>query len=250
MRGNDRAGIECMSLSSALVVDVMTPLEDVFALPAAGTTLDKQTLARITGSGKTRIPVYTGADASSSKAFLRTSQLITLNPEDATPLESLPLYKPIWVAPDHSLFDLLNDFQNGRTHMAFVSRRPDLSSRCSLTDEISLPKGSSSCVGLITLEDIMEEILTEEIYDEADRDRAAQTIRGWLTGIIKQRRVPPPALGRERSKSLKEASARARLQEGSLKEMRSQSLKVGAPGSPLAEPLLTDAERSMPGNAP
>jgi len=219
-----------MSLSSALVLDVMTPKEDIFSLPAAGTVLDRSTMERIKASGTSRIPVYTGADVSSAYAYLRTSQLITLNPEDATPLESLHLYQPIWVAPDHSLFDLLNDFQAGRTHMAFVSRRPELSREASSTGV--RPSGSSGCVGLITLEDIMEEILTEEIYDEADREKASQTIRGWLTSMIKQRRVAPAAsrrTGRSPSdrSTPKEASGRRTGRSASERSRRSVASVVG-----------------------
>lgn len=81
------------------------------------------------------------------------------------PVSSLRAHAPVWVGPEDSLFALLNTFQQGHAHMAFVSRQPDLA-RQAIPARGEWPKGKSACIGVITLEDIIEEILTEEIYDE------------------------------------------------------------------------------------
>ena len=60
--------------------------------------------------------------------------------------------------PGDSLFKLINEFQTGSCHMAFVAHDP-----AAARQAISMgqpPQGRGSAIGIITLEDIIEEILT------------------------------------------------------------------------------------------
>ena len=45
--------------------------------------------------------------------------------------------------------------------MSFVSRNPELSREAVANNEI--PSGSAACIGVITLEDLIEEILMTEV---------------------------------------------------------------------------------------
>jgi len=153
-----------LSLSTKLVVDVMVPLEAVYALPAQA-RMDHAIMRDLLTRGHSRVPVYWGPEASSISSFLHVKDHLMLNPADAVPISSLRAHAPVWVGPEDSLFALLNTFQQGHAHMAFVSRHPELA-RLALPARGEWPKGKSSCIGVITLEDIIEEILTEEIYDE------------------------------------------------------------------------------------
>ena len=52
-----------------------------------------------------------------------------------------------------SCLDILNFFQEGKSHMVLVSEYPG---------------GDSGALGVVTLEDVIEELIGEEIIDESD----------------------------------------------------------------------------------
>ena len=55
---------------------------------------------------------------------------LLLDPDDATPVRQLALRRPIAVTPATSIFDALNLFQTGRSHMALVSDDAPLLEQC------------------------------------------------------------------------------------------------------------------------
>lgn len=104
--------------------------------------LDYETLGHVVRSGHSRIPVYQMVevpDIDFSTATigptktklvkkilgsLLVKSCVLLDPEDATPLATIPINAMPSVPFDEPLTNMLNVFQEGRSHMAIVSRRP------------------------------------------------------------------------------------------------------------------------------
>ncbi|KAF9574225.1 hypothetical protein EC968_007149 [Mortierella alpina] len=141
-----------LDLKEKSVAAVMTPLEDVFTL-SEDAILDEHLMEEIVSAGYSRIPIYRHDDPTNFIGMLLVKRLITYDPEDHIPVRQFTINSLPEAAPNTSCLDILNFFQEGRSHMAIVT---------------SEPGGFGLPVGVITLEDVIEELLGEEIVDESD----------------------------------------------------------------------------------
>ncbi|KAL4071951.1 hypothetical protein V8B97DRAFT_1941719 [Scleroderma yunnanense] len=121
-----------LDLQEKVVKQAMTPIEDVFML-SIDSTLDYELLKKICLTGHSRVPVYEEVEVAvdSSGRLERVKKIIgillvkhcvLLDPNDAIPLRKLPLNKVPFVPNNESLLRILDRFQEGRSHMAIVSR--------------------------------------------------------------------------------------------------------------------------------
>lgn len=133
--------------------EIMKPRVDITALELAD---DYQTVRRtIIESGFSRIPVYE-EDIDNIRGTLYVKDLLPyLDREES--FDWRPLVRKPYFVPGHKkINDLLAEFQSNKVHMAIV------------VDEYG------STLGLVSLEDIIEEIVGE-ISDESDNDESFYT---------------------------------------------------------------------------
>lgn len=145
-----------LSMRDKKVRDICTPISKVYSLDIKG-AMDDHTMEEILNSGHSRIPVHE-QHKSNLLGVLLVKKLIKLDPEDCIPINSIFERKgrdlPS-IQENVQLFDLLNQFQNGRSHMCKV---------------IDASENYGEVIGIITLEDVIEELIQEEILDETDLD--------------------------------------------------------------------------------
>ncbi|KAI0688488.1 hypothetical protein C8T65DRAFT_721507 [Cerioporus squamosus] len=145
-----------LDLQEKVVRQAMTPIKDVFML-SIDAKLDYETLRKVCLTGHSRIPVYeeveipvprllakvnigeADLDAAASRlsldghlqhtqkvkkiiGILLVKQCVLLDPNDATPVRKIPLNKVPFVPNNEPLLGILDKFQEGRSHMAIVSR--------------------------------------------------------------------------------------------------------------------------------
>ncbi|XP_075790575.1 LOW QUALITY PROTEIN: metal transporter CNNM1 [Pelodiscus sinensis] len=149
-----------LELRTKAVEDVLTPLADCFLL-RSDAVLDFATVSEILRSGYTRIPVYEGERRDNIVDLLFVKDLAFVDPDDCTPLQTVTRFyrRPLhWVFNDSRLDTLLEEFKKGKSHLAIVQR----------VNNEGEGDPFYEVMGIVTLEDVIEEIIKSEILDETD----------------------------------------------------------------------------------
>ncbi|GBG66629.1 hypothetical protein CBR_g66765 [Chara braunii] len=198
-----------LDLTGKIAKEAMTPIESMFSLDV-NSRLDRDVMNQILRRGHSRIPVYSGSPKNII-GLLLIKNLLLINLDEGVPVSAVAIRRMPRVYEDVPLYDMLNEFQKGGSHMAVVvSKKPmrsivdaNIGERMREAKEVSLtPKGekkegsqtwnklmelkrpasetkerkwvvdswedNEEVVGIITLEDVIEELLQEEIVDETD----------------------------------------------------------------------------------
>ena len=174
-----RAMRGALHVSERTVVDVMTPLANVFSLPI-DRPLDRATVDVLVARGHSRVPLHEPGDSTALRSMLVVKMLLLREPGDERPARDIP---PVAVRPlprmgaSTPLYDALNIFQAGGAHMALVLDDTQIAGRAggnagagseAQTPPPRAPPSDGAVLGIITLEDVLEELLLEEIVDETD----------------------------------------------------------------------------------
>uniref|UniRef100_H3A441 Metal transporter n=1 Tax=Latimeria chalumnae TaxID=7897 RepID=H3A441_LATCH len=148
-----------LELRTKTVEDVMTPLRDCFMITCEA-ILDFNTMSEIMESGYTRIPVFEG-ERSNIVDLLFVKDLAFVDPDDCTPLKTITKFysHPLhFVFNDTKLDAMLEEFKKGKSHLAIVQR----------VNNEGEGDPFYEVLGIVTLEDVIEEIIKSEILDETD----------------------------------------------------------------------------------
>lgn len=135
-------------LRDTLAKEIMTPLTDIVCAPETATI--PALIDLIVKEGFTRVPIYAG-NPDRIVGILHAKDLLRYVADGDHTLSLDTINQPLFILENHPIGQLLRDFKAKQVHMAIV------------TDEFG------SVRGLVTLEDVLEEIVGE-INDEYDTD--------------------------------------------------------------------------------
>ena len=140
-----------MSIGDRIVREAMTPRPDIAALPADTAPADAATF--LLEHGYSRVPIYQGSIDHITRIVYAKDLMAEMLTGGSRPIAEIGR-EPILVPESKLIDDLLHELRRSRVHMAIV------------LDEYG------GTAGLITLEDILEEIVGEiaDEYDPAGAD--------------------------------------------------------------------------------
>ncbi|XP_012079460.1 DUF21 domain-containing protein At2g14520 [Jatropha curcas] len=215
-----------LELTEKTAKDAMTPISETFSVDM-NAKLDSALMKLILEEGHSRVPVY-HEHPKNIIGLILVKNLLTIHPEDEIPVKNVTIRKIPRVSERMPLYEILNEFQKGHSHMAVVIKKHNdkeqstgdsifngrdvkvdidgqqkkslksnnrsfkkLKSETNIQrvnssknkkwangvhsevlhiDEVPLPRFTEEgeAIGIITLEDVIEELLQEEIFDETD----------------------------------------------------------------------------------
>lgn len=138
-----------LQLSEKRVRDIMTPIKKVYWL-SHDSIIDAAMIDEIKAAGRSRIPIFNKSHTHCYGVVLM-KDMVDINFDD-TPVavQALPIYPSKNVGAMTALDTLFRKFIGAQSHLLPVER----------DDKI---------VGIVTIEDLLEEIIGHEIRDESDR---------------------------------------------------------------------------------
>ncbi|ESL12140.1 hypothetical protein TRSC58_00098 [Trypanosoma rangeli SC58] len=153
--------VGAMELHEKTVMDVVTPISEVLMLEASE-PVNEEMIQLISERGHSRIPVYQRRK-NNIIGVLFAKDLLMVDPRENTPVILLMKFynRRCHIVPSETkLISMLKYFQTGRSHIALVQ---EVQQR---------PYGDPyyEVKGLVTMEDVIEELIHSEIFDEYDVD--------------------------------------------------------------------------------
>jgi len=154
-----------IDLKTKIVKDKITLLSECFMLEM-NQVLNSETIQKIIAAGHSRIPIYSGY-RENVVGMILTKSLILIDPQDELPISKANIIRVPMLQASMPLYDILDIFQKGHSHLAFAVSDVD----------------NVTPLGIITLEDVIEELIQEDIIDETERDKVIQNEEEEATPI-------------------------------------------------------------------
>eukprot|EP00249_Psilotum_nudum_P000837 c12983_g1_i1 orf=309-1877(-) len=174
-----------LDLTEKTAEAAMTPIESTFSLDV-NSKLDWEAIGKILARGHSRVPVFSGGPQNII-GLLLVKSLLTVRAETETPVSAISIRRIPRVPADMPLYDILNEFQKGSSHMAAVVRtkcKRKMQWNRSNMDAPSLDQGSSYIhIGNTRAGHSENRILKEKVKDTVDlengqTDPSAQLLPG------------------------------------------------------------------------
>lgn len=148
-----------MDLAHKTAETAMTPLSNVFSVDADA-ILSRKLLNKIVHAGHSRVPVYEHGDRKNIIGLILVKELLLVDTSKEHRVRACLVRDVDYIRADTPLYTVMELFRMKRRHMAVLTRAQS-------ENDQSTPS-QLDVIGIITIEDVIEELLHVEIVDETD----------------------------------------------------------------------------------
>lgn len=166
-----------IDIATKKVMEYMRHEEMIYSI-SEDVVLDKNTIENIINSGFSRIPVHAKDNKCKILGILYSKKLATVKKNNQLRKSGIALKAPVYIRPENTLYELMELFKQRSCNMAFVVASLQGETIKEQLRHTIIHEENPEISGLITLQDVVDELLSEDFSDRASLETVRLSLRG------------------------------------------------------------------------